>query len=398
MQKKSSPAVLLMSILEPTVNSIFREYTSEFLSSHVISNHTKKVIRAITNCRTEALGGHIQECDNCGEKIIMYNSCRNRHCPQCQFMKKEKWIIDRTNDVLPFQYFHIVFTIPGKLNPIVYRNKKIIYKLLLDASKETLLSISEDEKYLGAKIGFFSILHTWGQKLNLHPHVHCVVPGGGYIAKKNKWIRSPKDYLVPVKVLNKRFRSLFLTGLKNLYKEKELWLANSGYEKQKDFRRLIDELFAVKWIVYIKESFKNSGSVIKYLSKYTHRIAISNHRILSVKNGLVTFSYKDYKNGNKKDSLSMPAIKFIKKFLLHVVPKRFVRIRYYEILSNSTKKEQVQKCRDYFSVAEKILNAKSWQEIYKSVTGTDIEKCKKCKIGNMVTVEILPDLSVRDGP
>jgi len=191
---------------------------------------------------------------------------------------------------------------------------------------------------------------------------------------------------------------LFLTGLKNLYKEKELWLANSGYEKQKDFRRLIDELFAVKWIVYIKESFKNSGSVIKYLSKYTHRIAISNHRILSVKNGLVTFSYKDYKNGNKKDSLSMPAIKFIKKFLLHVVPKRFVRIRYYGILSNSTKKEQVQKCRDYFSVAEKILNAKSWQEIYKSVTGTDIEKCKKCKIGNMVTVEILPDLSVRDGP
>jgi len=190
--------------MNTTVNSIFREYAAEFCNTHYVSGHSKKVIRAISNCRTKELGGRVHQCDNCGDTVILYNSCRNRHCPQCQFMKKEQWAIDRQNEILPFQYFHVVFTIPEILNPVVCRNKKLIYKLLFDASKETLLTVSEDEKFFGAKIGFFSILHTWGHKLNLHPHIHAVVPGGGYVPEQNKWIRSPKDYLVPVKVLNKR--------------------------------------------------------------------------------------------------------------------------------------------------------------------------------------------------
>src|SRR4030042_3116113 len=171
-----------------TVNNVFREYAQEYIKKYDPDSYTKKIIRAIINCRTEALGGHIQKCDHCGDEITLYNSCRNRHCPQCQFMKKEKWILDRKDDVLPYQYFYVVFTLPDKLNPIVYRNKKKIYKILFDKTKETLISVSGDEKYFGAKIGFFSILHTWGQKLNLHPQVHWVVPGGGYRQDKDKWI------------------------------------------------------------------------------------------------------------------------------------------------------------------------------------------------------------------
>ena len=383
--------------MKPTVNSIFRDHADEFLDTYKVSYHTLKVIRAITNCRTEVLGGHVRQCDSCGEKIIQYNSCRNRHCPQCQFMKKEQWIINRQNDVLPFQYFHVVFTIPDKLNPIVIRNKKHIYTLLLNAVKETLLSVSEDEKYFGAKIGFFSILHTWGQKLNLHPHIHCVVPGGGFSDKTNSWKRSPQNYLVPIKVLQKRFRSLFLIGLKNLYQSDVLFLDGSVYENEQKFQQMIDELFDTEWIVYAKESFKSSDSVISYLSKYTHRIAISNHRILSFEDGIVTFSYKDYKDGKKK-KMSVPVLKFMKLFLIHIVPKRFVRIRYYGILSNSTKTKQVQLCREYFSVKQKEKNTQSWQQIFSKVTGKDIDVCPHCGQGNLITIEILPALYSRDGP
>ena len=316
-----------MYISKSTVNSIFREYEVEYINKYNPGDYEIKIIRAIIDCRTEALGGHIQKCDHCGNEITLYNSCRNRHCPACQFMKKEKWILDRKEDVLPYQYFHVVFTLPDKLNAIVYKNKKIIYKLLFDKTKETLSSVSLDEKYFGAKIGFFSILHTWGQKLNLHPHIHCVVPGGGYRQDKNKWVSAPADYFVPVEVLKQRFRSVFLIGLKRLYNEGKLYLENTGYKGKKLFQRLIDELFKKEWVVYIKESFNNSNSVIEYLAKYTHRIAISNHRIISLEDDVVTFSYKDYADENKKKTMSLPVMQFMRRFLLHIVPYKFVRIR-----------------------------------------------------------------------
>jgi hypothetical protein len=387
-----------MYILKSTVNSIFREYAAEYINKYKPGDYEIKIIRAIIDCRTEALGGHIQKCDQCGDKITLYNSCRNRHCPQCQFMKKEQWILDRKEEVLPYQYFHVVFTLPDKLNPIVYRNKKIIYKLLFDKTKETLISVSRDEKYFGAKIGFFSILHTWGQKLNLHPHVHCVVPGGGYREDKDKWVRAPAGYLIPYEVLKQRFRSIFLVGLKQLHKEGRLYLWNTEYTDKKIFQQLIDELFKTEWIVYIKESFNNSDSVIEYLAKYTHRIAISNHRIISLENGVVTFSYKDYADGNKKKRMSLSVMQFMRCFLLHVVPYKFVRIRYYGILSNSIKRRQLEKCREYYRIRGSVKIKKEWFEIYRIVTGIDIFECKKCHKGRMIMYETIKAVNKRDGP
>lgn len=381
-----------------TVNSIFTEYALEYINKYKPNGYTIKIIRAIINCRTEALGGHIQKCDNCGHELTLYNSCRNRHCPQCQFMKKEKWIENRKQDLLPFQYFHTVFTLPDKLNAIVYRNKKIIYKLLFDKTKETLLGVSEDEKYFGANIGFFSILHTWGQKLNLHPHIHCVVPGGGYRQDKDKWISAPLNYLVSVDVLKQRFRSVFLIGLKQLYNEGKLYLENTAYKEKKVFQKLIDELFKTEFVVYIKESFNNSDSVIEYLAKYTHRIAISNHRIISVENGIVSFYYKDYADENKKKIKSLPVMQFIRRFLLHIVPYKFVRIRYYGILSNSTKRKQVEKCREYFRVKEIKRIKKEWFEIYQRLTNIDIFECRQCHKGRMMVSELIKPVNNRDGP
>lgn len=387
-----------MYMSKSTVNNIFREYAVEYINKYNPSDYEIKIIRAIIDCRTETLGGHIQKCDHCGNETTLYNSCRNRHCPQCQFMKKEQWILDRKEDVLPYQYFHVVFTLPDKLNAIAYRNKKIIYKLLFDKTKETLSSVSLDEKYFGAKIGFFSILHTWGQKLNLHPHIHCVVPGGGCRQDKDKWVSAPADYLVPVEVLKQRFRSIFLIGLKQLYNEGRLYLENTGYKEKEIFQRLIDELFKTDWVVYIKESFNNSNSVIEYLAKYTHRIAISNHRIISLENGVVTFSYKDYTDGNKKKIMSLPVMQFMRRFLLHIVPHKFVRIRYYGILSNSVKNIQVSKCREYYRIKEIKRIKKEWYEIYRIVTGIDIFECKKCHKGRMIVYETIKAVNKRDGP
>ena len=226
----------------------------------------------------------------------------------------------KKEEIFPFQYFHVVFTLPDKLDSIVLRNKKKIYKLLFDKVKETLLSVSEEKKYFGAKIGFFSILHTWGQKLNLHPHLHCVVPGGGYSEKEKKWIKSPKNYLFPVEVLKKRFRSLFLVELKAMFKRGDLYLIGTDYSDPGQFFKLIDNLFEINWVVYLKESFQNSDSVIEYLARYTHRIAISNHRIIKVENDRVFFYYKDYKENNEKKIMSLPVMDFIKRFMWHIVP------------------------------------------------------------------------------
>jgi hypothetical protein len=384
--------------LKHTVNSILTEYAQEFLARYKTSDYTKKIIRAIIDCRTEALGGHIQKCDHCGEELTLYNSCRNRHCPQCQFMKKEKWIEDKKNEVLPYQYFHAVFTLPDLLNPIIYRNKRVTYKLLFDKIKETLLSVSEEEKYFGARIGFFAILHTWGQKLNLHPHIHCVIPGGGYSEKKCKWKSCPPDYLFPIKVLSKRFRSLFLCGLKELYKNNHLYLKNSKYKDKKEFQKLIDHLFNIEWIVYLKESFNNPESVIKYLSSYTHRIALSNHRILGVKDRVVTFSYKDYSDNNKKKIMKIDVMEFISRFLLHIIPYRFVRIRYYGLLSLRNKKKSLEDCYAYYEIDYEKKEKRTWQEIYKDITGNEIDKCPKCKIGKMIEIKKIEKMKCRSGP
>mgnify|MGYP001767614255 CR=1 FL=1 len=385
---------------QQTVNEIFRHYGYSYILKHPgISLHGRKVMRSIEICRTEALGGRVEQCSSCGHKVILYNSCRNRHCPQCQSMKKEKWILERKNEVLPFTYFHIVFTLPDKLNPIVIRNKRIIYNLLFDKCRETLLSVSSDEKYFGADIGFFSILHTWGQNINLHPHLHCVVPGGGYSDKKQKWIHAPNNYFVPVQVLKMRFRSLFLQGLKELYRRDKLYLQGTVFSGYKEFQAMIDSLFSSDWVVYLKESFQGKESVIEYLARYTHRIAISNHRIVSVRDDLVRFRYRDYADGNKEKIMELPAESFINRFMMHIVPKRFVRIRYFGFLSHRNKKKAVAACREFYGIKKKNdIVPQSWHEKYLKVTGRNISCCPACKSGKLFVKEILEPVRYRSPP
>jgi hypothetical protein len=369
-----------------TVNGILRKYGERYRAElPFLSVHEKKIMRALELCRTEALGGRIEVCDKCGHTVRLYNSCRNRHCPQCQFMKKEKWIASKKNEIFPFQYFHIVFTLPDKLNPIVFRNKKLLYDNLFNKVKETLLSISDEKKYFGAKIGFFSILHTWGQKLNMHPHLHCVVPGGGYSEKERRWKSCRENYLLPVEVVKKRFRSLFLLELKAMYKRGDLFLSNSEYQNADAFYQLIDELFSMEWVVYIKESFKNSDSVIEYLGRYTHRIAISNYRILKVEDDKVSFTYKDYKENNAKKTMTLSALDFIRRFMTHVLPLRYVRIRYYGIMSNRNKKNNLENCYEFFNLEHRIKDLPgAWDDIYMEITGIDIHICTVCGEGQMI--------------
>jgi hypothetical protein len=314
-------------------------------------------------------------------------------------MKKEKWILERKSEVLPFTYFHIVFTLPDTLIPIVLRNKRTIYNLLFDSCRKTLLSVSADEKYFGAAIGFFAILHTWGQKMNLHPHLHCVVPGGGYSESKGTWIHAPHNYFVPVKVLKMRFRSLFLTGLKNLYHDEKLHLTGTPYDNPAVFQSMVDALFTAEWVVYLKESFQGKESVIHYLARYTHRIAISNHRIRAVTDDSVTFTYRDYKDGNCEKAMELPATAFLHRFLLHTVPRRFVRIRYYGILSHRNKKKAILVCREFYEIEDIIVPVPaSWQEVYAHVTGKDVSCCPVCSSGKLVITEVLDPVSYRAPP
>ncbi len=383
-----------------TINDIFRIFGDAYRAEHLeLSLHEIKIMRSLEICRTEVLGGRVEECDTCKYEAFLYNSCRNRHCPQCQFMKKEAWILEREKDVLPFTYFHVVFTLPHKLNPIVIRNKRVIYNLLFQKCKETLLSAANDKKYFGAQTGFFAILHSWGQKIDLHPHLHCVVPGGGFCKDSNKWIQTSQKFFLPKDVLKPRFRSLFLTALKELNNSGRLCLRGTPFAEKKTFQNLIDSLFADEWVVYIKESFQGKKSVIEYLARYTHRIAISNYRILSLKGDMVTFKYRDYKDGNSEKIMEMKAISFIQHFMIHVVPRRFVRIRYFGILAHRNKKNAVNSCRKFYSIENKTEDTpKSWDEIYFLTTGRKVSICPACKTGTLVFKSIIPANTYRAPP
>jgi hypothetical protein len=349
-----------------------------------------KAMRAISICRTEEMGGRVEQCDTCGKRIVLYNSCRNRHCPQCQNMKKEKWIMDRKSEIFPFTYFHVVFTLPDSLNAIVFRNKIITYNLMFRSCRETLLSVCSEEKYFGADIGFFAILHTWGQRLNPHPHLHCVVPGGGYSPSRGRWVRSPDSYLVPVKVLQSRFRGIFLAALKKLHADGALFLDGTCYEDPLAFGRYIDSLFELTWVVYLKESFHDRSSVIEYLARYTHKTAIANHRIISVHNKTVSFSWRDYRDENRQKIESLNVHAFMRRFLLHVVPYRFVRIRYFGLLAHRNKKKALMTCLAFYQLEGKThLHLFDWRTMYAMTTGKDCLLCPACGNGKLIIVEII---------
>jgi hypothetical protein len=306
-----------------------------------------KVLRAIRNCRTAALGGHLDRCSRCGHQAISYNSCRNRHCPKCQTNAREQWLSKRAEDLLEVPYFHVVFTLPHDLSALALQNKKAFYDLLFRASAETLIEVAADPKHLGARIGFLSVLHTWGQNLQHHPHVHCVVPAGGIAPDGARWVHPPAGFFLPVRVLSKVFRGKFVAGLKRLFGKHELSFRGSlqSLADSKSFHRFLRHLFRRDWVVYAKRPFGGPGHVLQYLARYTHRVAISNHRLIRFKDGKVTFRWKDYARGNKKRTMTVSADEFLRRFLLHVLPRGFVRIRHFGFLTNRNRAPLVSLCR-----------------------------------------------------
>ena len=325
---------------------------------------------------------------------ISYNSCRDRHCLKCQFLKKEQWILDRNKDLLPVEYFHVVFTAPGALNGLMYRNQQALYSLLLRCAGRTIVEVAKDPRFLGAHTGAICILHTWGQKLQLHPYVHTIVPGGGLNLDRSQWISCKRGYLVPVSVLSKRFRRMFLDELKTLYREDTLHLGGSlrPLRDPAAFQQLVDNLYANDWNVYAKRTFPAVHNVVEYLARYTHRIAISNYRIMKLEADRVFFSYRDSADNNKRKVMDLPAEQFIRRFLLHVVPKRFVRIRYVGLLSNRTRSSNIELCRELLNVKPEDVPRQAYPEGYvellRQFFGVDLSTCPDCG-GPMIVANII---------
>ena len=316
-----------------------------------------KVLRAIERCRTAALGGHIDVCPRCGHQAISYNTCRNRHCPKCQTNARDQWLAERSEELLPVPYFHVVFTLPQELSDLGLQNKEVLYNLLFRASSETLLEVASDPKHLGADIGFLSVLHTWGQNLLHHPHVHCVIPAGGIASNRAAWISMGSRFFLPVKVLSRVFRGNFVVALKRAFRRGELGFHGKlgTVSDSKAFRRFLRQLFRQDWVVYAKRPFGGPEHVLHYLARYTHRVAISNHRLISFADGKVTFRWKDYAHGSKKRAMTVTAEEFLRRFLLHVLPRGFVRIRHFGFLANRRRAESVQLCQHLIGDAPPLL-------------------------------------------
>jgi predicted Zn-ribbon and HTH transcriptional regulator len=295
-----------------------------------------KAFRAIQRCRTAALGGHRDACPSCGYQAISYNSCRNRHCPKCQAQARERWLVARQRELLATSYFHVVFTIPHELNVLALENPRLFYDLLFTATSQTLLEIASDAKHLGAEIGVIAILHTWGQNLLLHPHIHCVIPAGGLSPDHRRWVRPNYPFFLPVKVLSRVFRGKFLAGLKRLHRSHKLQCAGpaAALADPQQFAKLLRRLHRHDWVVYAKAAFGGPMQVLRYLGRYTHRVAISNHRLLAFDQERVTFRWKDYARGGKQGQMTLTATEFLRRFFLHVLPKGFVRIRHFGFLAN----------------------------------------------------------------
>ena len=363
------------------IQDIFKEHGTKYRKEHKLPLTYHKAMNSIERCRTSALGGHVDECDECGYTRVSYNSCRNRHCPKCQTIAKERWIESRKEDLLPVQYFHVVFTIPATINPVAFQNQKAVYNMLFRSVSETLFELASDKKYLGAKIGFTSIIHTWGSNLMHHPHAHIILPGGG-LNKINKWVNSKKKFFIPVKVLSRKFRGKFLYYLKQAYYDKKLEFHGS-IEYMNDvvaFEKLLSDCYEKEWVVYCKKPFRNAECVVEYLGRYTHRVAISNQRIVRLENGEVTFKWRDYKDKKKEKLMTVSAEEFIRRFLIHILPQRFVKIRHYGLLGSRNKKTKLKLCKKLtgavFRVkkAEKLTNA----EIMLKLVGRDITICPRC--------------------
>lgn len=360
----------------PTVNDIFRGFYPGYLSNHRPSFQQAKVARNIVSCRTAKLGGHVSICEECGHLTVHHNSCRDRHCPLCQGVNKTIWVDQKCRDILNAPYFHVVFTMPEELQTVIYRNQELLYDLMFKSVAKTLFALCRDPKHLGAEPGFFCVLHTWGQDLHYHPHIHVVIMAGGLTAQ-NKWKSSSKKFFIPVRVLSKLFRGKYLDQLKQYYHAGQLNFQGDNTA----FQELLNECYAKNWYSYCRETFGGPKEVIKYLGRYTQRIAIGNSRILAVNEESVTFKVRDKQDAKKAKTCTLPGIEFVRRFLMHVLPKGFVKVRSYGLMATRNKTTKLALCR-------KLTQSPSYHPQYEGMTvisvlckllGRDVTKCPCCQ-------------------
>lgn len=384
------------------VADIIRRHGGEFLDLHgaSVTSSQHRILRALVDCRTVALGGHVDECDSCGHRHPSYNSCRNRHCPKCHASATADWFDEHRDELLPVPYFHLVFTLPASLRGVALQNKRLIYGLLFEAASQTLLTIAADPKHLGASIGFSAVLHTWGQTLQFHPHLHCLVPGGGMAPDRSHWIPSRDKFFLPVKVLSRMFRGKFLALLERAKTRGKLQVHGAVAELREParWRALINKLYRKAWVVYAKPPFGGAESGLKYLARYTHRIAIANERLISLQDGVVRFNWRDYADQSRQRMMTLQATEFIRRFLLHEIPSGFMRVRNYGFLANSSRAKNLERCRQL--LAHESLNppvpappppgiAQESTAITES-TEERVPRCPVCKVG---TLRFLHDLA-----
>ncbi len=380
------------------VADVFRRYGSAYRQKHgaSLSRGQRRVMSAIELCRTAALGGHLEQCDSCGHQRPAYNSCRNRHCPKCQSLARAQWLEDRQAEVLPVEYFHVVFTVPEQIAAIAYQNKEVVYRILFRAAAETLRTLAADPKHLGAEIGFLAVLHTWGQNLLHHPHLHCVVPGGGIAPDGNHWIACRPSFFLPVRVLSRLFRRVFLEHLQAAFDHGKLQFFSS-LERLRDLKAFAEYLAPVRqaeWVVYAKPPLGGPEQVLNYLGRYTHRVAISNNRLLNSDQGKVAFRWKDYRHHDQQKTMTLEADEFIRRFLLHVLPDGFQRIRHYGFLSHRYRQAKLALCRQLLGVEITPFappqDRPDYRDLYEKLTGKSLRDCPVCHRGQMVVIAVLP--------
>jgi len=378
------------------VADIFSAYGQGYRNENLLSYKKLKVMNHITVCRTAQLGGHIEQCDQCGFERIAYNSCRDRHCPKCQTMVKERWLNDRKADLLPCNYFHMVFTIPHELNPIILLNPKIMLGHLFTAVSHTLQAFASDPQWkIQGQLGFICVLHTWSQKLTDHFHIHCLVAGGALSFDKKHWTASNKSFLFRVQSLSKEFKKRYLGLFKKSYLNNDLSFPGkiAKYSSKQEFNTFVQSLFKVKWNTYAKRPFAGPEQVLEYLGRYTHRVAISNNRIKSIDNGQVCFEYRDRADNNTTKTMTVSAHEFIRRFLLHVLPHKFMKIRYFGFLSHRNKKQALKLIRKLIGPGAKIPQKieETALEMMRRLTGHDLLCCPNCKKGKMTIIKELPN-------
>lgn len=383
----------------PELADIFRAFGESYRQAHPLPRAQLKVMRAIESCRTAALGGHLQQCDSCGYQQPAYNSCRNRHCPKCGALAKAQWLEDRQADLLPVGYFHLVFTLPHELNPLILVNKKVLCDILFKAVSQTLLEFGRT--HLGGSLGFICVLHTWDQRLRDHFHLHCLIPGGALSFDGTQWIAARQNFLFSVKALAPVFRGKFLALLDQAFVKEQLQFPGrtAALNEPAAFTDLVRSLRHKQWVVYAKRPCSSPAKVLDYLGRYTQRVALSNNRILAVAETAegpgVTFSYRDRKHGNRARTMTLQADEFIRRFLLHVLPSGFMRIRHFGFLANRSRKQKLDRCRVLLNLEPpSTTTRKSARQLMLEVTGCDLSLCPTCHLGTLVTLTQLPAIEV----